>query len=281
MIELDAVSVTYPGSDAPAVDDFSYRISPGQTTVLVGPSGCGKTTLLRLINRMVEPTRGTISIDGTDVSKRKPVELRRSIGYVMQNSGLLPHYTAIDNVAAVARLSGASKQEARDNAARWLETVHLDSSLFDRYPAELSGGQAQRVGVARGLVADPNIVLMDEPFGAVDPVVRRELQQEILDIQSKVAKTIVMVTHDIDEALLLGDDIIMLSDRAHIEQHGTAEDFITAPATSTVSGFIGIDSKRLHVETRGGRNVLVDRKGNVIGVVDQPDGPSREETGLP
>lgn len=268
MIEFKSVSVIYPGNDAPAVEDFSYRIAPGSTTVIVGPSGCGKTTLLRMINRMVDPTSGSVFVDGEDVASKNPVQLRRSIGYVMQGSGLLPHVTAIDNVAAVARLSGASKKEAKEAAAQWLSTVHLDESLFDRYPSELSGGQAQRVGVARGLVADPKVVLMDEPFGAVDPVVRRELQQEVLDIQSKVAKTIVMVTHDIDEALQLGDDIILLSDKAHIEQSGSAEDFLTAPASERVSNFIGIDNKALHVEDRGGRKMLVDRRGNVVGVVD-------------
>ncbi len=163
MIEFDNVTTTYPGATAPAVESFSYAITGGATTVIVGPSGCGKTTLLRMINRMVDPSAGQVRIDGKDIAEEDAVHLRRSIGYVMQNSGLLPHKTALENVAAVARLSGASKAQARERAAQWLERVHLDAALFDRYPGELSGGQAQRVGVARGLVADPTIVLMDEP----------------------------------------------------------------------------------------------------------------------
>ncbi|WP_257181002.1 ABC transporter ATP-binding protein [Corynebacterium cystitidis] len=274
MIEFDNVTTTYPGASNPAVESFSYAVERGTTTAIVGPSGCGKTTLLRMINRMVDPTAGEIRIDGENVADRDAVQLRRSIGYVMQNSGLLPHKTALENVAVVAALSGASKEEARWSAVEWLERVHLDSALFDRYPAELSGGQAQRVGVARGLVADPAIVLMDEPFGAVDPVVRRELQREVLDLQDRIGKTIVLVTHDIDEAFLLGDDIILLGERALIEQSGTAHDFITNPASDSVRHFVGMDSRQLHVEQREGFQVVVDKHGKVIGLYDEQGSPT-------
>lgn len=268
MIEFEGVSVTYPGAGAPAVEDFSYSVKPAATTVIVGPSGCGKTTLLRTINRMVRPTSGAVLIGGEDIAEKDPVQLRRSIGYVMQNSGLLPHKTALDNVAAVARLSGATKAEAREAAREWLARVDLEESLYDRYPGELSGGQAQRVGVARGLVGDPDIVLMDEPFGAVDPVVRRELQQEVLALQEKMGKTIVMVTHDIDEAFLLGDDIVLLGTGARIEQAGSSEDFITNPANERVRHFVGLESRRLHAETRGGHEVMVDAQGKVVGIAE-------------
>ena len=267
MIEFDDVSVTYPGSRTPAVENFTHRVPAHKTTVLVGPSGCGKTTLLRLVNRMVEPSRGVMNVAGSDIRDRPAVQLRRSIGYVMQNSGLLPHYTAVDNVAVVARIAGATAKQATQAAEKWLRTAHVDESLFHRYPAELSGGQAQRVGVARGFVADPDIVLMDEPFGAVDPVVRRELQQEILGIQQQVAKTIVMVTHDIDEAFTLGDQIILLGDRGTILQSGTAEDFITSPANGQVEQFIGIEGRQLHIEHRDGRDVVVDSTGRITGIV--------------
>lgn len=270
MIEFDNVSTVYPGASAPAVDGFTYTMRDAATTVIVGPSGCGKTTILRMINRMVTPTSGRVLIGGEDITQRDPVKLRRSIGYVMQNSGLLPHKTALENVAAVARLSGAGKKEARDAAAEWLERVHLSPELFERYPRELSGGQAQRVGVARGMVANPDIVLMDEPFGAVDPVVRRELQQEIRNLQRDIGKTIVMVTHDMDEAFTLGDDILLLSDGGHIEQAGTAEDFVARPASDKVRHFVGLDTRRLHVERRGGHDMIVDARGKVVGMVE-PD----------
>lgn len=267
MIEFHSVTISYPGAPAPAVKDFSLKIPGGKTTVIVGPSGCGKTTLLRSINRMVEPDTGRITIAGDDIAGRDPVKLRRGIGYVMQNSGLLPHKTALENVAAVARLSGASKAQARERAAHWLSTMHLDPSLFDRYPAELSGGQAQRVGVARGLVANPDIILMDEPFGAVDPVVRRGLQEEVLDLTQRLGKTVVMVTHDIDEAFLLGDAIVLLGPAASIQQTGSADDFILRPANEDVAQFVGVPARSLRVEHRDGRAVVVDAHGKVTGVI--------------
>jgi osmoprotectant transport system ATP-binding protein len=215
VIEFKSVSKLYPDGTR-AVDDFSVIIPSRKTTVFVGSSGCGKTTLLRMINRMVDPTSGTIEIDSRDIAQTEPVRLRRSIGYVMQNSGLLPHRKVIDNVATVLLLTKVPKAEAYERALTLLDTVGLDRVLANRYPGELSGGQQQRVGVARGLAADPNILLMDEPFGAVDPIVRTELQAETMRLQRELDKTIVFVTHDIDEAFLLGDQVIILEKGARI-----------------------------------------------------------------
>ena len=201
MIEFRDVTKTYPDGTH-AVRGFSLVIPARQITVLVGSSGSGKTTLMRMINRMVDPTSGTVEIDGQDISKIEPVQLRRGIGYVMQNSGLLPHRTVAENIATVPRLTGVSKAAARARALELMDTVGLARELADRYPSQLSGGQQQRVGVARGLAVDPNILLMDEPFSAVDPIVRDELQQEVLRLQKQLAKTIVFVSHDIDEAFL-------------------------------------------------------------------------------
>ncbi|MBN9644119.1 ABC transporter ATP-binding protein [Corynebacterium mendelii] len=269
MIEFDAVSKVFPGAGEPAVDNFSLTIPAHTTTALVGSSGSGKTTLLRMVNRMVEPTSGQVRIDGRPVADDNPVMLRRRIGYVMQNSGLLPHKTIVDNITVVPRLNGTSPREATTRALELLELLGLDPGLADRYPAELSGGQAQRVGVARALADDPNILLMDEPFGAVDPVVRRDLQQEILSIQSQLEKTIVLVTHDIDEAFMLADRIVLLEKGAQIAQQGSAEDFITRPASDFVSSFVGVDSRRLTVATRGDRQVVLDGRGRVTGVVSE------------
>ncbi|MCW4458999.1 ABC transporter ATP-binding protein [Microbacterium sp. MPKO10] len=273
MIQFDHVSKTFPDGTR-AVDDFSLTIPSRQTTVFVGSSGCGKTTILRMINRMVDPTGGSIHIDDDDIATLNPVTLRRRIGYVMQNSGLLPHRTVIDNVATVPMLTGVKKSAAHAAALDLLDTVGLDRALADRYPAQLSGGQQQRVGVARGLAIDPNILLMDEPFGAVDPIVRRELQQELLRIQSKLAKTIVFVTHDIDEAFLLGDNVVILRPGGHIVQAGSADEIISAPADDFVADFVGAnDGKRdLTVRERNGRRVAVDPSGRIAGVLraEQP-----------
>ena len=220
MIEFQGVQKVFPDGTH-AVEDFSLVLPSRRTTVFVGSSGCGKTTLLRMINRMVDPTSGTVSIDGEDVAGRDPVQLRRRIGYVMQNSGLLPHFTVAENIATVPVLQGVKRRDARARALELMDTVGLDRAMADRYPAQLSGGQQQRVGVARGLAADPNILLMDEPFGAVDPIVRAELQQELLRLQREIGKTIVFVTHDIDEAFLLGDQVVILQKGARVAQVGT------------------------------------------------------------
>lgn len=268
MIEFRSVSKQFPDGTV-AVDDFSLVIPSRKTTVLVGSSGSGKTTLLRMINRMVDPTSGSIEIDGESVLDRDPVALRRSIGYVMQNSGLLPHFKVIDNVATVPMLSGVPRREARRRALELLDTVGLSRSLADRYPSQLSGGQQQRVGVARGLASDPNILLMDEPFGAVDPIVRAELQQETIRLQRDLNKTIVFVTHDIDEAFLLGDQVVILEKGARIAQTGTPDEIIANPASEFVSTFVGLErGKRalsLRQTPRGA--ILVDSEGRAAGVL--------------
>jgi osmoprotectant transport system ATP-binding protein len=234
MIEFKSVTKRFQEGTV-AVDDFSLQLPAHKVTVLVGSSGSGKTTLLRMINRMVDPTSGTIEIDGDDIAQVEPVKLRRGIGYVMQNSGLLPHRRVIDNIATVPRLTGVPKEQAHERALELMDVVGLDRALARRYPNQLSGGQQQRVGVARGLAVDPNILLMDEPFGAVDPIVRSDLQQEILRLQRDLAKTIVFVTHDIDEAFLLGDQVVILETGGRMVQTGTPEEILAAPANEFVA----------------------------------------------
>jgi osmoprotectant transport system ATP-binding protein len=269
-------NVTKRFGDEVAVDDFSLVIPPRQVTVLVGSSGSGKTTLLRMINRMVDPTSGTVEIDGEDVATVPPVALRRRIGYVMQSSGLLPHRRVIDNIATVPRLTGVPREQAHERALDLMDVVGLDRALARRFPAELSGGQQQRVGVARALAVKPNILLMDEPFGAVDPIVRAELQQEVLRIQRETETTIVFVTHDIDEAFLLGDQVVILAQGGRIVQRGTPEEILAAPADDFVASFVGADrgKRRLTVSTRGRGDdrVLVDAGGYPVGVIAAPGG---------
>jgi osmoprotectant transport system ATP-binding protein len=268
MIEFRSVSKRFPDGTL-AVDDFSLVMPSHRTTVLVGSSGSGKTTLLRMINRMVDPTSGSVSIDGEDISGLPPVKLRRGIGYVMQNSGLLPHRTVVDNVATVPLLRGTPKRQARQDALTMLDTVGLDRGLADRYPSQLSGGQQQRVGVARGLAVNPNILLMDEPFGAVDPIVRAELQQELVRLQKELDKTVVFVTHDIEEAFLLGDQIVILREGGHVAQVGSPAELLANPADDFVASFVGADRGRrsLHVERHGDEEVVVDSDGRLAGVL--------------
>jgi osmoprotectant transport system ATP-binding protein len=277
MIEFKSVSKLYPDGTH-AVKDFSVVIPSRQTTVFVGSSGCGKTTLLRMINRMVDPSSGAIEIDGENIQQTEPVHLRRGIGYVMQNSGLLPHRRVIDNVATVLFLNKVPKAQAYERANDLLDTVGLDRALANRYPGELSGGQQQRVGVARGLAANPNILLMDEPFGAVDPIVRVDLQAETMRLQRDLDKTIVFVTHDIDEAFLLGHQVIILEKGATIAQKGSPEEILANPASDFVANFIGADrgKRRLTVDSkvqaRGDDVVLIDAGGYAAGVISAPDG---------
>ena len=268
MIEFESVAKTYRGG-AVAVADFSLTIPSHRTVVLVGSSGSGKTTLLRMVNRMVDPTSGHVLIDDEDVRDANPVRLRRSIGYVLQTGGLLPHRTVADNVATVRVLNGESRRKARAGAAELLERVGLDPSLGSRYPAQLSGGQQQRVGVARALATDPNILLMDEPFGAVDPIVRRELQDELLRLQAELGKTILFVTHDIEEAFRLGDEVVVLKEGGRIAQRGTPERILAEPADEFVRDFIGSDRADVQLEVRsvGGRNVVVDPDGRPVRVL--------------
>ncbi|KRA23916.1 ABC transporter ATP-binding protein [Microbacterium sp. Root61] len=268
MIEFTRVVKRFPDGTV-AVDEFNLVIPSRKTTVLVGSSGSGKTTLLRMINRMVEPTGGSIAIDGDDVATRDPVQLRRSIGYVMQNSGLLPHLTVADNIATVPVLQGMKRAAARARALELMVTVGLDPATADRYPSQLSGGQQQRVGVARGLAADPNILLMDEPFGAVDPIVRAELQQELIRLQRDMDKTVVFVTHDIDEAFLLGDQVVILEKGARVAQVGSPSEIMENPASDFVASFIGADkgkrALRLKETPRG--TVVVDGEGRTQGAL--------------
>ncbi len=277
MIEFRSVSKRFPDGTQ-AVDDFSLVIPSRKTTVLVGSSGCGKTTLLRMINRMVDPTSGSIEIDGEDIARLEPVALRRRIGYVMQNSGLLPHRKVIDNVATVPLLEGVPRRVAHAQARELLDTVGLGRSLAERYPSQLSGGQQQRVGVARALAMDPNILLMDEPFGAVDPIVRADLQQELLRLQRELDKTVVFVTHDIDEAFLLGDQVVILQAGAHIAQQGHPKDILADPASEFVGDFIGVGrgKRRLEVDpsrpATGDEYLLIDGSGYAAGVIEAPGG---------
>lgn len=268
MIEFRSVSKQFPDGTI-AVSDFSLVIPSRKTTVLVGSSGSGKTTLLRMINRMVEPSSGVIEVDGKSILDRDPVGLRRSIGYVMQNSGLLPHFKVIDNVSTVPVLNGVPRRQAREDALALLDTVGLSRELADRYPSQLSGGQQQRVGVARGLAANPNILLMDEPFGAVDPIVRAELQQETIRLQRDLDKTIVFVTHDIDEAFLLGDQVVILEKGATVAQVGSPSEILENPANEFVANFIGVDQGRraLSIKQTPRGPVLVDGDGRAQGVL--------------
>jgi osmoprotectant transport system ATP-binding protein len=246
MIEFQSVTKQYQGGQ-PAVDALTMSIDQGAITVFVGPSGCGKTTSLRMINRMVEPTSGTITVGGEDVTSVPAAQLRRSMGYVMQSSGLMPHRSVLDNIATVPRLNGVSRTDARRRAQELLEVVGLAASLGKRYPSQLSGGQQQRVGVARALAADPPVLLMDEPFSAVDPVVREELQKELLRLQRDLAKTIVFVTHDIDEATVLGDKVAVFGVGGKLAQYATPEEILRAPANDFVASFVGRDRGFRHL----------------------------------
>lgn len=239
MITFDNVSKVFAGG-ATAVDRLSLHVPEGKLTVFVGSSGCGKTTALRMINRMVDPTSGTVTVDGRDVSTVDPVRLRRGIGYVIQSAGLMPHQRVIDNVATVPVLRGQSRRAARAAAYQVLERVGLNPKLASRYPAQLSGGEQQRVGVARALAADPPILLMDEAFSAVDPVVRHTLQNEILRLQSELRKTVVFVTHDIDEALRLADRVAVFGSGGVLQQYDEPAQLLARPANDFVARFIGL-----------------------------------------
>src|SRR5687767_1947721 len=238
-IRLDKVAKTYPGTKVPAVEELSLDIHEGEILVLVGPSGCGKSTTLRLINRMIEPSGGRIFLQGEDVTKVNPDKLRRRIGYVIQQIGLFPHMTIADNIATVPRMLGWEKERTSQRIDELLETVGIDLSYRDRYPKELSGGQRQRIGVARAMAADPPVLLMDEPFGAIDPITRDRLQDEFLRLQREIKKTIVFVTHDIDEAVKMGDRIAILKQQSKIAQYDTPENILTDPADDFVRDFIG------------------------------------------
>jgi osmoprotectant transport system ATP-binding protein len=241
LIRLQHVTKRYPNGRV-ALDDLDLTIDAGELAVLVGPSGCGKTTTLRLINRLIDPTKGQVFVHGDDVATKDPVELRRQIGYVIQQVGLFPHLTIGSNVATVPRLLGWDKARVRSRVDDLLQLVGLDPAAYrDRYPHQLSGGQQQRVGVARALGADPPVLLMDEPFGALDPVTRVRLQDELLSIQADVRKTIVFVTHDIDEAVKLGDRIAIFGDDHRLQQYATPAELLANPASDFVVSFVGAE----------------------------------------
>lgn len=240
MITFDQVTKTYADGTT-AVDNLSLEIPDGKITVFVGPSGCGKTTSLRMINRMIDLTKGRILIDGKNIAGQDDALLRRSVGYVIQQAGLFPHRTVLDNIITVPNLIGTSKKKSRERAMELLTRVGLDHSFAKRYPSQLSGGQAQRVGVARALAADPPIMLMDEPFSAIDPIVRNELQTEFLRLQGELGKTIVLVTHDIDEAIKLGDKVAILRQGGQLVQFDSPRELLTNPVDDFVAGFLGRD----------------------------------------
>ncbi|MFD7894472.1 betaine/proline/choline family ABC transporter ATP-binding protein [Streptomyces sp. NPDC059743] len=248
MIRFEQVTKVYPDGTA-AVRDLSFEVAEGELVTLVGPSGCGKTTTMMMVNRLIEPTSGRVLVEGRDVAGVDPVALRRRIGYVIQQVGLFPHRTVLDNTATVPALIGWKRAKARARATELLELVGLDPAIHGpRYPAQLSGGQRQRVGVARALAADPPVLLMDEPFGAVDPVVRERLQNEFLRLQATMRKTVLLVTHDIEEAVRMGDRIAVYGE-GRVEQYDTPAAVLGAPATAYVARFVGADRglKRLSV----------------------------------
>jgi osmoprotectant transport system ATP-binding protein len=240
-VSFEAATKRYDGADAPAVDELTLEVPAGEICVLVGPSGCGKTTAMRMVNRTVEMTFGEIKIGESSIRDKEPAQLRREIGYVIQQIGLFPHRTISQNIGAVPNLLGWKKDRTRARSAELLELIGLDPELGDRYPAQLSGGQQQRVGVARALAADPLVMLMDEPFGAIDPINRERLQNEFLRLQAEIRKTTLFVTHDIDEAIKMGDRIAIMREHGRVEQYATPAEILMAPATEFVEDFVGAD----------------------------------------
>jgi osmoprotectant transport system ATP-binding protein len=269
-IRLDHLTKQYPGSPRPAVDGLDLTIPRGELVALVGPSGCGKTTTLKMINRLIEPSGGTVWLDGVDARTLPAHELRRGIGYVIQQAGLFPHRKVGDNIATVPKLLGWDKARTRARVDELADLLGLDRDLLKRYPSALSGGQQQRVGVARALAADPPVLLMDEPYSAVDPIVRARLQDELLDLQRRVHKTIVLVTHDIDEAIKLADRIVILNVGGVVEQVGPPDELLRAPASDFVADFLGTDRgiKRLSLLTVG---QIPLREGPVVPATATPD----------
>jgi osmoprotectant transport system ATP-binding protein len=240
-LEFREATKRYPGSDSPAVDRLSLTVEAGEICVLVGPSGCGKTTAMRMVNRMIDITEGDILLDGVSVRERSPADLRREIGYAIQQIGLFPHVTIAENIGTVPRLLGRDRAWIQRRAAELLELVGLDADLAGRYPAQLSGGQRQRVGVARAIAANPPLLLMDEPFGAVDPINRERLQNEFLRLHAELRKTTVFVTHDIDEAIKMGDRIAVMREGGRLVQYASPAELLAHPADEFVEGFVGAD----------------------------------------
>ncbi|UGT67305.1 ABC transporter ATP-binding protein [Nocardia gipuzkoensis] len=258
-IELDSVVKRYKGQQKPAVERLDLEIEAGDIVAFVGPSGCGKTTTLKMINRLIEPTEGRILIGGRDVTREDPDKLRQSIGYVIQSGGLFPHWSVAKNVGAIPRVLGWDKKRIAERTEYLLDLVGLDPGTFaDRLPKDMSGGQQQRVGVARALAADPPVLLMDEPFGAVDPITRVRLQDSLIAIQQELGKTIVIVTHDFEEATKLGDKVLILSQGGHVEQYAHPEEILTDPATPFVEEFVGSGAKLAYLTVSRVRDVAYD-----------------------
>ncbi|HET7591210.1 MAG TPA: ATP-binding cassette domain-containing protein [Solirubrobacterales bacterium] len=256
-VRYEETTKQYPGAAAPAVDGLTLKVPAGEICVLVGPSGCGKTTAMRMVNRTVEITSGDVLVGERSVREREPAQLRREIGYVIQQIGLFPHRTISENIGAVPELLGWKKDRIRARSAELLALIGLDPELGDRYPAQLSGGQQQRVGVARALAADPLVMLMDEPFGAIDPINRERLQNEFLRLQAELRKTVLFVTHDIDEAIKMGDRIAVMREGGRVEQYATPAELLMAPANGFVEDFVGADRalKRLALMRVGDINL--------------------------
>jgi osmoprotectant transport system ATP-binding protein len=270
-IELEHVTKRYPGTREAAVDDFSMVVPAGKIVVFVGPSGCGKTTTMRMINRLIEPTSGRITIGGDDALKLDVDTLRRRIGYAIQQAGLFPHFTVAQNIGVVPGLLGWDKKKVGDRVEEMMDLVGLDPADFrDRFPRQLSGGQQQRVGVARALAADPPVLLMDEPFGAVDPITRGNLQDELLRLQSELQKTIVFVTHDFDEAVKLGDKIAVLGNQSTILQYDTPEAILANPADDTVAGFVGAGASLKQLTLLRVRDVELQQDALTVTVDESP-----------
>jgi osmoprotectant transport system ATP-binding protein len=255
-VEFDHAAKQYEGTDEFAIRDLSLTIPAGKLTIFIGPSGSGKTTAMRLVNRMIELSGGDVRVDGVSVKDRSPAELRRGIGYAIQQIGLFPHQTVAENIATVPKLLGWEDAKTKQRVVELLDLVGLEQPMAKRYPAQLSGGQRQRVGVARALAADPPLLLMDEPFGAIDPITRGRLQEEFRRLQTELGKTVIFVTHDIDEALKLGDHIAVLKPGGELAQFATAEELVRSPADEFVEQFVGADRMIARLEwltsVRGG-----------------------------
>ena len=278
MIRFEDVQKIYPDGTV-GVGGITLDVAEHSTTVLLGSSGSGKTTLMRMVNKMVAPTSGAVLLAGEDVAVQPTVALRRSIGYVLQDGGLFPHRRVVDNIATVPILDGVPKAKAREHALELMDMVGLDHDLAGRFPSQLSGGQRQRVGVARALANDPKVLLMDEPFGALDPLVRADLQRELRDLQRRLGTTILFVTHDVDEAFLLGDQVAVLRTGGVLAQVGTPEELLSSPADEFVADFVGADAGRRQLRTieRNGSRLVIDAEGRPLGSLRAgDDGESRD-----